>query len=83
MKEKPKIDYPCEWSYTIITTDSDGMMKEVENLLGGKEYILTLSKKSSKGKYTSYNLTIMVKDEEERNSYFQGLQSINLIKFLI
>lgn len=81
--DKPEIDYPCEWSYTPITNDPKDLMEHIEKLFPNTQYLLVESKKSSKGRFTSYSFSINVKDEAERNDYYKRLQSIPSVKYLL
>ena len=47
------------------------------------DYILTPSKKSSSGKYHSFNLEIVVESEEARNFYYATFSNEKTIKMVI
>jgi putative lipoic acid-binding regulatory protein len=80
---KPKIEYPGEWSYTIIGSD-EGVLKEAASqVLSGKAFSIAVSKKSRSGKYISMNITTIVASEEERNDLFRKLSGHPAIKIVI
>ena len=78
-----KIDYPCEWTYTIIGLDEESLKVAVSEIITDRKYSISFSKKSKKGKYTSLNIKTMVLDEAERNSIYRSLQAGPKIKIVI
>lgn len=75
MKKRPDIDYPCEWVYKLIGTDRDDLKSAVAEILPEGDYTLTLSNKSSKGKYLCLNLEITVYDHSTREGLYQALNA--------
>lgn len=71
--KKPQINYPCKWNYKIVV-DEDFDIKEIETILKDKKFDLQKSNESSNKKYTSYNITLEVQDEEERLRIFDDLK---------
>ena len=83
-QEIPKIDYPCEWQYTIISTDSQIIKEVIASIIQPKtQYNLKNSRISSKGKYCSVLLTVIVQDETIRDEIFTALRQHNAIKMVI
>ena len=80
--DKPKIDYPLSWEYKLILKDKELLETIIENVLGDKKYIVKPSNVSKKGKYTSFNLVIIVNDEEERLSIFDGFKKHKDVSFV-
>ncbi len=80
--KKPIIDYPCEWKYKLILekADAKAIAKEV---LGKKEFKCESSRDSKGGKYTSYNLTTLVINENERLAIFEALKAHKDTKFVL
>ena len=37
--KKPNIDYPCNWQYKVIGTDVDQMIKTIEEIVEGMEFL--------------------------------------------
>ncbi len=73
-KQKPEINYPCQWSYKIIGHDKELVRDAAESVFEGKQYLLTYSKSSRTGKYHSWAAELVVDSEVMRNSLFQALQ---------
>jgi len=82
-KEKPKIDYPCPWTYKIIGSNEEALRRAIETVIGGKEMLVTKSHTSSGGKYTSLNLEVVVKDDETRLKYYQHLKNHAAVKVVM
>ncbi len=82
-KNKPDIDYPCEWEYKIIGKDVDALLILIEEVTAGLEYNVTPSNISSGGKYYSLNLNVEVPNELIRNLIYEKLQSSAHVKFVI
>ncbi len=80
---KPQIDYPCEWSYTIIGADENALREAAKAALGLKAFTVTVSNKSRSGKYTSLIITTNVLSEEERNSICKNLSAHPAVKIVI
>lgn len=80
---KPRIDYPCNWSYKIIGDNIEQMVTAVEEIIKDIEYDLTPSNISRKGKYFSLNISVVVPSELVRDLIFQGLSNHPAIKFVI
>jgi putative lipoic acid-binding regulatory protein len=81
--ENKVIVYPCQWSYRVIGRDREGVREAVEVVLSGREFLLYYSKSSTGGKYHSWNIDLVVCDEEERNAIFGQLSSHPAIMMVI
>lgn len=81
--ESGGIVYPCQWSYRVIGRDRDGVRQAVESVLGEREFLLYYSKASSGGKYHSWNVDLVVRDEEERNALFGRFRSHPVVVMVI
>jgi hypothetical protein len=80
---RPKIDYPCEWEYRIITSSEDELRKLVTEILKTKQYVLSFSNISKERKYISFALKINVTTEEERNRIYVSLRNHSSVKSVI
>lgn len=74
-KNRPNIEYPCEWNYKIISQQANDAVEAAEEAAKGFKFEITSSNISKKGKYISINLTVEVKNEEERNLVFGKLEA--------
>ena len=74
-KDRPDIEYPCEWKYKIISQNAGDAVTSAEDAAKGFKYDITASNISKKGKYVSINLIVEVENEEERNLIFGKLEN--------
>ena len=74
-RETGGIVYPCQWSYRVIGPDREEVRQAVEVTLGEREFLLYYSRASSGGKYHSWNVDLVVRDEEDRNALFGQFKS--------
>lgn len=77
------IDYPCEWSYRIIGTNEHLLRMAAKNAVGDKKYTISVSNRSSGGKYQSLKLELRVTDERERLNIFENLKNETAINFVL
>ena len=70
-QEKPQIDYPCEWNFTIIGRDKSKVEDAIKDILKDKEHSCKFSKSSKNGKFNSYNAKCEVKSEAERDEIYK------------
>ena len=81
--DKIEIDYPCKWSYRIIGSDEKLLRAAAKSAVGNKKYTLSVSNRSSGGKYHSLNLELRVINENERLRIFENLKNEAAIKFIL
>jgi putative lipoic acid-binding regulatory protein len=81
--KKPNIEYPCDWHYKVIGTDTDEMIKAIELAVEGLDHKLTSSNISSKGNYFSLNLRVFVTSEVIRDIIFAKLKDNEFIKMVL
>lgn len=81
--KKPRINYPCDWQYKIIGTNTDEMIKAIELAVEGLDYKITSSNISSKGNYFSLNLKVFVESEGIRDIIFTKLKDNDFIKMVL
>lgn len=81
--QKADIKYPCDWEYKIILLKDVDVREIVEEIILEKEYRLSPSNKSKSGKYSSYNLTILVNNDSEREWIFGALKQNKNIKYVL
>lgn len=80
--DKPKIDYPSSWEYKIILKNKELIEAVIKDVLEDKKYTLKPSHTSKKGKYTSFNIIIIVNDEQERLLVFDGFKNHKDVSFV-
>ncbi len=82
-KEKLVLNYPCSWAYKVVILDSKNMKKILKDILGQREYQLKASKVSSKGKFKSYNLELLVHSDDDRKELYALLGDHKDIKMVL
>jgi putative lipoic acid-binding regulatory protein len=80
--EETSIDYPCEWIYKVIGSDKESVHNAIVSIIQGNKYQIDDSNSSKSGKYLSFDVTVMVGDEEYRNKIYQALKGHDDIKFV-
>jgi len=80
---KPDIEYPTQWSYTVIGPDRAKLESVIADTVAERDHQLELSKKSSEGKYTSLKLDVVVQDEKERLQIFEALRDHPDVKIVL
>lgn len=81
--DKPRIDYPCRWSYKILGTGEAALRDTVAEVVREKEHTLSLSNTSRTGRYVALNLEMTVADEDERVSIYRALAAHPAVKMVL
>ena len=81
--KKPEIAYPCKWLYKIIGSDRALITAGIAELFEGADYQLDESNRSKTGKYISLDLSVEVKDDQQRQEIFDALQEISSVKVVL
>ncbi|MFP6084294.1 DUF493 family protein [Helicobacter pylori] len=75
--EKPTIIYPCLWDYRVIMTTKDtSMLKELLETYQ-RPFKLEFKNTSKNAKFYSFNVSIKVSNEAERNEIFQRISQVD------
>ncbi|MFP6322454.1 DUF493 family protein [Helicobacter pylori] len=75
--EKPTIIYPCVWDYRVIMTtkDTSTLKKLLETYQ--RPFKLELKNTSKNAKFYSFNVSMEVSNESERNEIFQKISQLD------
>jgi putative lipoic acid-binding regulatory protein len=82
-KDKAVLEYPCTWSYKLISLDKKLIQEAIREIIIGKEHTLKKSNKSKTGKYISMNLDLFVQNEDERNFIYESFKKHKHIKMVL
>ncbi|MFP6052299.1 DUF493 family protein [Helicobacter pylori] len=75
--KKPTIIYPCLWDYrVIITTNDTSMLKELLETYQ-RPFKLEFKNTSKNAKFYSFNISMEVSNESERNEIFQKISQLD------
>lgn len=78
-----ELEFPAEWTYTIIGVDKALMSAVVESVITTEKYTLQDSKKSSGGKYLSLEIRLRVQSKEQKDHFYTALASNKDIKMVL
>ncbi|GAA6798228.1 DUF493 family protein [Helicobacter pylori] len=74
---KPTIIYPCLWDYRVIMNTKDtSMLKELLETYQ-RPFKLELKNTSKNAKFYSFNVSMEVSNEAERNEIFQKISQLD------
>jgi len=82
-EEKIKLKYPCAWIYKIIGVDQGAMESAIGEIIQDRVFIITVSRRSAKGKYLSLNVEVTVESESHRQIIYESLRSHPAIKIVL
>ncbi|GAA8253285.1 DUF493 family protein [Helicobacter pylori] len=76
---KPTIIYPCLWDYRVImTTKDESMLRELLETYQ-RPFKLELKNTSKNAKFYSFNVSMEVSNEAERNEIFQKISQLDKV----
>ncbi|GAA8156400.1 DUF493 family protein [Helicobacter pylori] len=74
---KPTIIYPCLWDYRVImTTKDESVLKELLETYQ-RPFKLELRNTSKNARFYSFNVSMEVSNEAERNEIFQKISQLD------
>ncbi|WQZ62155.1 DUF493 family protein [Helicobacter pylori] len=77
--EKPTIIYPCLWDYRVIMTTKDiSMLKKLLETYQ-RPFKLEFKNTSKNAKFYSFNVSMEVSSESERNEIFQKISQLEVV----
>jgi putative lipoic acid-binding regulatory protein len=82
-KEKLELNYPCNWIYKLVVLEKINIKTTVKEVVLQREHKVTESKKSSKGKFKSYTLELLVHNEDDRKTLYEVLGQHDDIKMVL
>ncbi|ANH48062.1 hypothetical protein AA977_02330 [Helicobacter pylori] len=81
--EKPTIIYPCLWDYRVIMTTKDSsLLKELLETYQ-RPFQLELKNTSKSAKFYSFNVSMEVSNEAERNEIFQKISQLKVVAHVL
>ena len=69
--KKLELNYPCSWEYKLVVLEDCNIKKCVKEVVFEREHNLKPSKTSSKGKFKSYSLEMLVHNDDDRTEIFR------------
>ena len=81
--EKLELNYPCSWEYKLVVVEHIDIRMTVKEVVSNREHKVKESKVSSKGKYKSYSLELLVHNEDDRKEIYKMLGDHSHIKMVL
>ena len=82
-QHKLELDYPCNWTYKLVIRKEENIKKIIKEVLDQREHGVKPSKTSSKGKFKSYTLDLIVENEDDRKDLYKILGDHEHIKMVV
>ena len=80
---KPEMDYPCQWGYKVIGTEDAGLRSAITEIVQDIPHSVTPSNRSISGKYICLNVEILVLNEDQRLTIYEGLRRHPAVKIVL
>jgi len=80
---KPEVSYPCRWGYRVIGTCAEATRAAIDEVVGDNDHRLELARTSATGRYVSFHLDVLVRDEPHRISIYDALSEFTCIKIVL
>ena len=81
--KKLELNYPCSWEYKLVVLEECNIKKCVKEIIFDREHSINASKTSAKGKFKSYNLKLLVHNDDDRTELFRLLGEHKEIKMVL
>jgi len=78
-----EIDYPTLWSYKLIGPAETGLREAIAVAVGERDHEVSVSRRSSGGKYVSLRLELTVTSHEERRGIANTLHVHAAVRFVL
>ncbi|MEA3352725.1 MAG: DUF493 domain-containing protein [Campylobacterota bacterium] len=82
-QHKLELDYPCNWKYKLVVKSEQDVSEIIKEVLDEREHGVEPSKTSSKGKFKSYTLEMMVHNDDDRKELYKILADHEHIKMVV
>jgi putative lipoic acid-binding regulatory protein len=79
----PKLRYPTRWKYTVIGEDRRQLEGAIAGVVEDRSHKVSLSNVSSKGRYCSLVLELIVLNEAERQMIFERLRAHRAVMYVL
>ncbi len=69
-EEQLELEYPCNWEYKVMCLAEAEIEIIVTEVVKNRDFDVTKGNKSKTGKYQSYNVTMLVHNDDDRVELF-------------
>ncbi len=82
-QHKLELDYPCNWTYKVVIRHEQTIKEIIKEVLDQREHNIKPSKTSSKGKFKSFTLDMLVHNDDDRTEIYKMLGDHEHIKMVV
>jgi len=82
-EHKLELNYPCDWKYKVVIRCEQDINSIIKEVLEERKHGIKPSKTSSKGKFKSFTLDMLVHNEEDRKEIYKLLSDHQHIKMIV
>lgn len=82
-QHKLELTYPCNWTYKLVVLETIDIHTTVKEVISDREHKIKESKVSSKGKYKSYALELLVHSDDDRTELYKTLYAHENVKMIV
>jgi len=82
-QHKLELNYPCDWKYKLVVLHDLDIQTIIKEVLNDRKHGISPSKQSSKGKFKSYTLELLVHNDDDRKELYDILKDHEHIKMVI
>lgn len=80
---KLELDYPCKWEYKLVMRKEACIKTVMKDTLGDRDHKTSISKYSSKGKFTSHKVELIVHNEDDRKELHRIFHEHKDVKMIV
>ncbi|PIF03546.1 MAG: DUF493 domain-containing protein [Arcobacter sp.] len=82
-KHKLKLNYPCSWKYKVVVLKDTNTKCVCDDVFKGRKHNLCQSNVSKNGKFKSYDIELLVHNDEDREELHKLLNAHQDIKMVL
>lgn len=82
-KHKLELTYPCTWKYKIVILETTNVKYISKDVFGNRDHNVEESKVSKKGKFKSYNIELIIHNDDDRKELHRLLSDHKDIKMVL
>lgn len=80
---KLELEYPCSWKYKVVLLETISIDIISKDIFGKREHSFSESNVSKKGKFKSYNIELIVHNDDDRKELHRLLGEHKDIKMVL
>ena len=80
-EQELKLEYPCTWNYKVFTQKFEEIENIVSSVVNERTFTLEYSHTSKNGTYKSYDVELLVHNDDDRHAIFPYLNNTAILKW--